>query len=67
VHSKIDTPLGSGFLEQIYVTELGHVMARIYYKKKGLWVNRRITSLNNFLKGTGIKNREEYKLQKCSN
>ncbi len=54
IKTEVDTPDGVGLLEQIYVTELGHVMLRIYYKKKGIWINKRITSLESLLEGTGI-------------
>lgn len=64
IETEVDTPDGVGLLEQIYVTELGYVMARIFYAKKGIWVNRKISSLDNLLENTGIKNRGNYKLKK---
>lgn len=64
IQTEVDTPDGVGLLEQIYVTELGHVMARIYYRKKGIWINKKITSLNSLLEGTGIVSTGEYKVKK---
>jgi hypothetical protein len=64
IQTEVDTPDGVGLLEQIYVTELGHVMARIYYRKKGIWINKKITSLNSLLEGTGIISKGEYKVKK---
>jgi hypothetical protein len=64
IQTEVDTPDGVGLLEQIYVTELGHVMARIYYRKKGIWINKKITSLNSLLEGTGIISTGEYKVKK---
>jgi hypothetical protein len=65
IQTEVDTPDGVGLLEQIYVTELGHVMARIYYRKKGIWINKKITSLDSFLNGSGISAKDyEYKVKK---
>ena len=64
IKTEVDTPDGVGLLEQIYVTELGHVMLRIYYKKKRIWVNKRITSLESFLEGTGINCKGGQKIKK---
>ncbi len=64
IRTEVETPDGVGLLEQIYVTELGHIMLRIYYKKKGIWINRRITSLESFLEGTGINYKGGQKIRK---
>jgi len=64
IQTEIDTPEGVGLLEQIYITELGHIMIRIYYKKRGIWINKRITSLENLLEGTGLKTKGDYRLKK---
>ena len=67
IQNEIDTPDGVGILEQIYITELGHVMARIYYRKKGIWINKKITSLDNFLEGSGLKQTGDYRVNKFKN
>jgi hypothetical protein len=64
IQTEIDTPEGVGLLEQIYITELGHIMIRIYYKKRGIWINKRITSLESLLEGTGLKTKGDYRLKK---
>ncbi len=64
IQTEVDTPDGVGLLEQIYVTELGHVMARIYYRKKGIWINKKITSLDSFLEGSGVTTKVEYRIRK---
>lgn len=65
IQTEVDTPDGVGLLEQIYVTELGHVMARIYYRKKGIWINKKITSLDSFLEGSGVTSTKgEYRIRK---
>ncbi len=64
IQTEIDTPDGVGILEQIYITELGHVMARIYYRKKGVWINIKISSLENLLEGTGLKSKGDYRIRK---
>jgi hypothetical protein len=33
-------------LSKIYVTELGYVMAKIYYPKKRVWINYKIGSVD---------------------
>ena len=67
IQTEIDTPDGVGILEQIYITELGHVMARIYYRKKGIWINRKITSLESFLEGSGLKSKGDYRVKRFKN
>ena len=64
IQTEIETPDGVGLLEQIYITELGHVMVRIFYQKKGIWINRRITNLESLLEGSGLKLTGEYKIKK---
>ena len=50
VNSEVDTPDGKATLKEIYVTELGYIMAKVYYPKKGVYVNHKIGSLKNLLK-----------------
>jgi len=66
IQTEIDTPDGVALLEQIYITELGHVMARVYYKKKGIRINKRLTNLEELLQNTGlsVKDEETMKLKK---
>ena len=49
VNSEVDTPDGKATLKEIYVTELGYIMAKIYYPEKSAFVNHRIGSIKNLL------------------
>jgi hypothetical protein len=49
VNSEVDTPEGKATLKEIYVTELGYIMAKVYYPKRGVFVNHKIGSLKNLL------------------
>jgi hypothetical protein len=51
----IETPDGEGILEQLYFTELGHVMAKIYNKKTKTWINKRIGDLQTLLVENNIE------------
>ena len=54
VNSEVDTPDGKATLKEIYVTELGYIMAKVYYPKKVIFINHRIGSLKNLLKADGL-------------
>jgi hypothetical protein len=54
VNSEVDTPDGKATLKEIYVTELGYIMAKIYYPKKGVNINHRIGYLKNLLNTDGL-------------
>ncbi len=45
----MDTPDGKATLKEIYVTELGYIMAKMYYPKKKVFINHRIGSIKNLL------------------
>ena len=51
----IETQNGEGILEQIYFTELGHIMAKIFNPKSKTWENRNIGNLEDLLKNSGIE------------
>ena len=51
----IETTDGEGILQQIYFTELGHVMAKIFNPKTKTWVNKRIGNLENLLNDNQIQ------------
>jgi len=46
---ELVTPDGVARLEKIYFTELGHVMAKIYYTKKKCWVRYRLGDIQEML------------------
>lgn len=54
LYSEVDTPSGKATLSEIYVTELGFIMAKIYYPSTKSWVNHKIGELNNLLKDINI-------------
>lgn len=54
VNSEVDTPDGKATLKEIYVTELGYIMAKIFYKKKKVFVNYKIGDLSKMLKNENL-------------
>lgn len=50
----VDTQYGEGILEQLYLTELGYVMARIYFPEKGVWINFNVQTIWDLLKDSNI-------------
>ena len=42
VKLKVDTPKGKATLVDVYVTELGHLMAKVYHPTSKNWINYRI-------------------------
>jgi len=51
----VETQYGHGILEQIYLTELGYVMARIYYPEKSVWINYNLSDIQELVKGSSIE------------
>ena len=49
VNSEVDTPDGKATLKEIYVTELGYIMAKLHYPKRGVNINYKIGSIKNLL------------------
>lgn len=45
----VDTPDGAGVLEMIYLTELGLVMGKVFFPKKGVWINYHLSDVDNLL------------------
>lgn len=52
---EVDTPRGKATLEKVYVTELGHLMAKIYYPKEKAWVNYRIGNISDLVESANMK------------
>ncbi len=46
---EIDTPDGVARLEKIYCTELGHVMAKVYYTKEKKSIHYRLGDISEML------------------
>jgi hypothetical protein len=55
VNSEVDTPDGKATLKEIYVTELGYIMAKLHYPKRGVNINYKIGSIKNLLESEKFK------------
>ena len=55
VNLKVETPKGKATLVEVYITELGHLMAKIYYSKDKIWVNHRIGNLEELTRTANIE------------
>ena len=55
VNSEVDTPNGEATLNDVYVTELGYIMAKIWYTKKECWINHKIGDLKTLLNEVDVK------------
>ncbi len=51
----IQTNDGEGILEQLYFTELGHIMAKIFNTKTKTWTNKKIGNLETLLSENNIE------------
>jgi hypothetical protein len=49
VNSEVDTPNGKATLREIYVTELGYIMAKLFYKHKKVFINYKIGEISTLL------------------
>ena len=45
----METPTGKATLVRVYVTELGHLMAKVYHKKERVWTNYNIGEINDLM------------------
>ena len=52
---EVDTPKGKATLVEVYITELGHLMAKIYYPKEKSWVNYRIGNISELARTADIE------------
>ena len=55
INSEVYTPHGKATLCDIYITELGYIMVKLHYPKKGVWMNYKIGEIKNLLEGSSIK------------
>ena len=51
---KVNTPIGEGLLEKIYISELGYVMVKVYYPIEKRWVTYNINRVENILEDTQL-------------
>ncbi len=66
IQKEIETPEGKGFIEQIYLTELGEIMMRIYLQNKNKWTNIRLSHLNNLVDTTKYKLGTKFKVKRIN-
>ena len=52
---KVKTSKGEGVIDSIKITELGHVMLRVYFPKNKCFVNYTISNIVNLLEGSGLE------------
>ncbi len=60
VNSEVDTPDGKATLKEIYVTELGYIMAKLFFKKKGAYVNYKIGEISSLMKSERLNLTSEW-------
>lgn len=54
VNSEVDTPDGKATLKEIYVTELGYIMAKLFFTKKKVFVNYKIGDIKKMMQSNNI-------------
>jgi hypothetical protein len=52
---EVETPNGKATVVRVFITELGHLMAKIYYKKERIWRNHQIASMDDLMIKEDIK------------
>lgn len=55
INSEVDTPDGTATIQEIYVTELGYIMVKLFYKKSSFYKNYRIGNIESLLSSENIK------------
>ena len=64
VQNEIETPDGVAILEQIYVTELGYIMVRLYYRDRKVWINKQVSTLDELLIDTNFKRTDKFTIKR---
>lgn len=52
---EVDTPKGKATLVEVYVTELGYLMAKVYSSKDKVWTNYKIGEIDNLMETANMK------------
>lgn len=52
---EVETPNGKATVVKVFITELGHLMAKVYYKKERIWRNHLIASMDDLMIKEDIK------------
>jgi hypothetical protein len=66
IQKEIDTPEGKGFIEQIYLTELGEIMMRIYLETQKKWTNVRLSNINDLIDCSKYKLGQKFKVKRIN-
>ena len=64
MQNEIETPDGVAILEQIYVTELGYIMMRLYYRDRKVWINKQVSTLDELLIDTNFKRTDKFTIKR---
>lgn len=51
---KLETSQGEATLESLWISDLGYVMAKMYYKKDGTFINYKVSTVEELLIGKKI-------------
>lgn len=51
----MDTPKGKATLVEVYVTELGHLMAKVYHPNHKNWINYRIGNMDELVRNADME------------
>ena len=51
---EVDTPDGKATLVEVYLTELGHLMAKVYHPKEKVWTNYKIGEISNLIESANM-------------
>lgn len=51
---EVDTPKGKATLVEVYLTELGHLMAKVYHPKEKSWTNYKIGEISNLMESANM-------------
>lgn len=52
---RVETPAGPGKIEGFYVTELGYLMAKVYFPERKCWVNYKVGDLPKMSESAGLR------------
>ncbi len=55
INSEVETPEGKATIQELYVTELGYLMVKLFYKKSNNYRNYKIGSIEDLMLGKDIK------------
>ncbi len=55
INSEVETPEGKATIQELYVTELGYLMVKLFYKKSNNYRNYKIGSIEDLMLDKDIK------------